>query len=387
MRFITSGFRAFSASFVWVLFVAAAAADDSTWTSQQDRCSISLPNASWTERKPPMPDVKWLAVNHAKTKMISVAVFSYPQGTTELSRSGFDEGYLKSVSGTKIKGGDFAIDGRMAYRVVAESTLSGKNISNVAVAVISHGRAYRNDAQTSAGDADTDPEINASINSFHVLDSLDPPAPANRAPATGEELAYRIGEFVGGCFALLLIGVPLVYLGKKFVVRAGREGRSSDPPISRVTAPTRPQPAQLLSAEQAEFFATVVKNRLAAGDTAGAAQFYQQQRESHPDWKLGETNLMTLIKSLHQQQLWSASFRPMVDYARQFPETSVRVQFKLAQLLIDVAHRPAKALQVLRGIDVPKLVPDLRMLHDKLRVAAEKLQTEGDLEVAGEDDW
>jgi outer membrane protein assembly factor BamD (BamD/ComL family) len=143
-----------------------------------------------------------------------------------------------------------------------------------------------------------------------------------------------------------------------------------------------PTPLRSIRTDHATFLATALKNRLATGDAAGAAQFYQQQRDVHPDWQLGETQLMELIKSLHKQQLWSASVRSMSDYIRQFPDNSNRAQLKLAQILLDVDRRPAKALKVLRDIDATKLGLELHPIHKKLLDRAEQLQAECDLDVA-----
>jgi membrane associated rhomboid family serine protease len=171
-----------------------------------------------------------------------------------------------------------------------------------------------------------------------------------------------------------------------FAIWAGREPTRLAERSSLHAPPAVPPPRQSISAEQAEFLVTVVKNRLVGGDVAGAAQFYQQQRAAHPEWRLGEIRLMELITSLDKRQLWSESVGPMVDYIRQFPENSSRVQLKLAHILIEVDRRPAKALKVLRNMDVSKLTPELLRVRSKLRGSAEQLQAECDLEVAdGED--
>ena len=141
-----------------------------------------------------------------------------------------------------------------------------------------------------------------------------------------------------------------------------------------------------IPADHATFLATALKNRLTSGDAAGAAEFYQKQRHEHSDWQLDEIQLMELIKSLHKQQLWCASVRPMTDYVRQFPDNSIRVQLKLAQILLDADRRPAKALKVLRGIDPTKLGVELHPIHTKLVNRAEQMQSEGELDFADTED-
>jgi len=211
-------------------------------------------------------------------------------------------------------------------------------------------------------------------------------------------MLHLTGAGIGAIFGVVLLKRNLVDCEgwDLFAVRAGREGERRDKPVVRIEPPVAPPPKEPLSAEQARFFVTVVKNRLASGDLAGAAQFYQQRRELNPVWRLEEADLLALIRSLTNPagtvpfsqpdlSLASASIRPMLDYIRQFPETAARVQFKLAQILIDIERRPAKALKLLRGMDASKLAPELQSLREKLCANAEQLLSESDLEIADGD--
>ena len=169
------------------LFIAANTVDDLTWTSQQDRCSIALPNARWTEKEPFDPKVAWFAANSDGMKVVYLTVFDI-HGISELNRSIFEDAYLKAANAKKLKGYDFAIEGRTAFRLVAESLRNGKSLSHVVVVVVSHGKAYRIAAQSATSDADTDPEINTSINSFHLFDPPEPQTNKNRALPAKDDL-------------------------------------------------------------------------------------------------------------------------------------------------------------------------------------------------------
>lgn len=201
-------------------------------------------------------------------------------------------------------------------------------------------------------------------------------------------MLHLTGAGVGAIFgvAMLKFGMVDCEGWDLFAVRAGREGQRRDESPALILKRAEPPPRELLSAEQAKFFVTVVKNRIASGDIAGAADFYQQRRALNPDWRLEEPDLMALIRSLNEHRLWPAAIRPMTDYVQQFPATAARIQLKLAQILIDISRRPAKALKILDGMDPQTLAPALRSLHERLRSAAEQLQTECDLEIADGDD-
>jgi hypothetical protein len=200
-------------------------------------------------------------------------------------------------------------------------------------------------------------------------------------------MLHLTGAAVGAVFGVALLKLNLADCEgwDLFAVWGGRERSRLDEHKSVKPRDAEPA-AQSLRFDHATFLATALKNRLATGDAAGAAQFYQKQRDEHPDWQLEETQLMDLIKSLHKQQLWSASVRPMTDYVRQFPDHSIRVQLKLAQILLDADHRPAKALKVLRRIDAAKLGLELHPVHKKLIARAEQMQAEGELDFADAED-
>ncbi len=200
-------------------------------------------------------------------------------------------------------------------------------------------------------------------------------------------MLHLTGAAVGAVVGVVLLKLELVDCEgwDLLAVWGGRERSRLDEEKTPPPARENPPPLPSLPTDHATFLAAALKNRLATGDAAGAAQFYKKQRDEHPEWQLDETQLMELIKSLHKQQLWSASVRPMSDFVRQFPDNSIRVQLKLAQILLDAEHRPAKALKVLRGIDSTKLGLELHPIHKKLVERAEKMQAEGELDFADTD--
>ena len=198
---------------VWSVLVAAAAADDSVFTSQTHRFSIKAPSPNWSQKIAPKENLDWLASSPTGAKSIFVAVMDQPAadfGNPDFQR-GFENGFLKPANGTKTKGTATLVDGRPAYRFVAEMPALGKKVSVVVLGVASHGRAYAISGQSSVGDADIDAEINAGINSFHLLDPPDPPA----APLAAQYQAEKVGEAVGRILGVIVLVVVVVLLGKK----------------------------------------------------------------------------------------------------------------------------------------------------------------------------
>ncbi|HKD37263.1 MAG TPA: rhomboid family intramembrane serine protease, partial [Pirellulales bacterium] len=150
----------------------------------------------------------------------------------------------------------------------------------------------------------------------------------------------------------------------------------------RASSPPPPPPPKRLDAQQSQFLAAALRNRLRADDGAGAAEFYRKQRQAHPEWELSAADLMALIQALHKQKRWSDSVLPMNDYARQFPTNSTRVRLKLAQVLLEHERQPAKALKVLGKVSESDLPTELRPVFDKLTLIAEQRRDEADFELA-----
>jgi hypothetical protein len=213
------------------------------------------------------------------------------------------------------------------------------------------------------------------------------------AALTGFSMSSAMLHLDGAIFGAIF-GVALLKLHwvdcegwDLFAVWGGREGRWAKPKDAPKLPPPEVKP--MLTADRADFLSTAVKNRLATGDAAGAAKFYCDRRREHPEWQLSEADLILLVKALHQRQLWSESIPVMVDFLRLYPDSvqSVRVRLKLAQILLDIERRSAKALKVLARINPANLPDDLKAIYAKLVAKAQKLQEESEIEVVDGDDW
>jgi hypothetical protein len=128
-------------------------------------------------------------------------------GVAELNddfRSGFDSGFTKNGN-QKISSRDVPFQGRTAYRVVGATSGNGIKLAVVCVAVLSHNRVYAVGGYSKTSEADTDPEINAAIDSFRLLDPPDPPTPVDRRD-WAERVSEKAGEVVG---VILVIAVVI----------------------------------------------------------------------------------------------------------------------------------------------------------------------------------
>jgi len=74
----------------------------------------------------------------------------------------------------------------------------------------------------------------------------------------------------------------------------------------------------------------------------------------------------------------------MVDFLRSFPEKSVRVRLKLAQILLREQKRPVQALKVLAKLPA-RMIPQLEAVRKQLTEQATRMQDQGTLELAAED--
>jgi membrane associated rhomboid family serine protease len=217
------------------------------------------------------------------------------------------------------------------------------------------------------------------------------------------EMLHLTGAGVGTVFGIALLKLDLVDCEgwDLFNVLKGRTGlrpellEESKLSTPREPAPIRPKQTAHArtkatplptSAEHGQRVVKRIEHCLSLDDSASAAVHYKSQRSANPEWKLDEKELLTLIRALHKQSKWSESVRPMADYIHQFPKASIRMQMRLAQILLEVERRPTKAMKVLAAIDGKKLPPELLPSYKKFLQRAKALREAGDIELADADD-
>ena len=209
------GAMVFALALVWLLtFSRSVRAADNVWTSQQDRCSLSLPGPEWRIMPLPAelgPTFRVVLASPRVTKWVTLAV-SDAGGASLLGsefRTGFDQGFTKKGN-VKISSRDVPLEGQTAYRVVGTTTARAGTVTEVSITLLSHNRIYNISGFSRIGDADTDLEINACINSFHLFD---PPDAPNPGPATDpRDAAFRAGQAVGRIVGVVMVVVVVIWL-------------------------------------------------------------------------------------------------------------------------------------------------------------------------------
>ncbi len=215
MQFGKPSSQALLALFAWSLSGIAASADEGVFVFEQDRFSIGVPDTSWSRRDPKTDIVKWIAVKKGGAKIATVSVSNL---TTDLSfgnpavQTAFGTAYLKAVNGTKVKGTGEFLEGRIAYRLVANSSVAGKQGSRVKIAVVSRRRQYDVSVVSFVSDADTDPEVISLLKSFHLLDPPDPQDLLHEAAKP--DSSERIGEITG---TVVIVTAVAAYFVRKIM--------------------------------------------------------------------------------------------------------------------------------------------------------------------------
>ncbi len=120
------------------------------------------------------------------------------------------------------------------------------------------------------------------------------------------------------------------------------------------------------------------------GDFDGAVAAYDKAARTLVNWP-AQPDLIALIKAFQGRKADVASIPLMRDHCRKFPDDSVRVRLKLSQVLLRDRQRPSEALRVLSGLPAGRLPDDLEGVRQNLVRQAEHMQSQGVLELEGDD--
>jgi hypothetical protein len=185
------------------------------------------------------------------------------------------------------------------------------------------------------------------------------------------------------------IGFPLavIMLKKKWVdcegwdlmsVWSGKEGRwmAAEPTV--VEAKKEDAEARRLQRENA---LQLLRTHLSENNTRAALVTFQKEAGADArGWEPPAAELAALINALHQENMWGDSIPLMVQAVRRFPEKAAPIRLKLAQILVQVEHRPKQALAVLSKL--PDRLPDTAIARrQQLKKLAHAAIEEGDLEL------
>jgi membrane associated rhomboid family serine protease len=194
---------------------------------------------------------------------------------------------------------------------------------------------------------------------------------------------------LGGALPGFALGIAMLKLGLVdcehwdiFAVLAGRQGEAAEPKTSPKEKVAIEQDHQARLSTALALFNT----HLAEGRATEAASLHERlSQRLGGDWSPSQEQLLSLIKALHQQELWSLSVGPMNDFLRASTDPATRMRLKLAQILLVHENRPGRALRVLEKIPAAGLPANLEELRVRLARRAEKQLAEGELELSEEE--
>lgn len=210
-------------------------------------------------------------------------------------------------------------------------------------------------------------------------------------PEIGSAALHLLGAVLGLFAGVAMLKLDLVDCEgwDLFSVIAGREGERAE--ISAEAPDDEPEKPPIdAAAEQAarrRAALAQIRGLLKDGSVAGAFKLHQRLSETIRGWQLPADDLLDLVKALHREEAWADSVPLLVEYLRRFPEKSVRVRLRLAQVLERNLDRPAQALQVLSRLPKEPLEGPLeKARQDILRDATQRRDASASYEV-GLEEW
>jgi len=120
---------------------------------------------------------------------------------------------------------------------------------------------------------------------------------------------------------------------------------------------------------------------LADENPLAAATLYQKLAGSPSAPQLSSGQLEAMINGLHAAGRPTDSLPLMEEYALAEPQQAGTTRLKMAQICVEHAERPAKALELLAAIQPDSLPPKLEQYRRQLAARAEELRHVADLEL------
>jgi membrane associated rhomboid family serine protease len=168
---------------------------------------------------------------------------------------------------------------------------------------------------------------------------------------------------------------------EKMVLRSGLKARARAKYLQDDRGDDDARPSQ---DERAKSAVDRIRTLITEGDVAAALAAYEKAARTLYQWP-SQPDLYELIKALHAGGADSASIRLMRDHCRDYPERSLKMRVKLAQILIRECQRPVAALRVLDEIPPGSLPADLEAARQRLTLKAQQMLDEGVVEMEGDD--
>jgi membrane associated rhomboid family serine protease len=201
--------------------------------------------------------------------------------------------------------------------------------------------------------------------------------------AMSSEVLHLLGAAVG-----FPVGVALLKLGlvdcehwDLFSVWTGQNKMSPEERDAAEALASLPQ-REKEKRQQRESALEQIREIIGKGQATLAIQAHRRMSREFSDWTLPQPELWMLIRTMHEQKLWTESVPLMVEYLSQYSQKAAQVRLKLAQILVTEEKRPAQSLHVLAKINPADLNSCQQELLKKLQAKANQLHEEDPYEVA-----
>ena len=159
---------------------------------------------------PPTPILKVAMRNQAQGKTISLYVVDAPRDGQSLSSflPGFKKSWFKEGVSTNISEESLVIDGRSAHRLMDTVAIQETVMRRVNTLVIDDGKVYQIAAKSRSGDPLDDPEIGATLKSFHFVSAVS----ALPVKSPRQDPGERLSQLIGSATFYVLVGVAAIFL-------------------------------------------------------------------------------------------------------------------------------------------------------------------------------
>jgi hypothetical protein len=189
------------------------------WKSQELNCAITLPSGSdWSRVTPPAPIVKVAVRNQAQGKTIALYVVEAPSDGQSLSSflPGFKESWFEEGLTSDRSEESLSIDGRTARRLMDTVTIQGTSMRRANTIIIDNGKVYQITAMCRTGKPLDDPEIEATLKSFHFLSAVS----AVPVSSPRQDPVDHLPKSIGSITFYVLMGIVAIFLAIKVLTRS-----------------------------------------------------------------------------------------------------------------------------------------------------------------------
>jgi hypothetical protein len=148
------------------------------WSSSDAGVSFELPrDPAWQEIKAPRHEARLVLQNTNGTATLFFAAFEKKHEEKELNEklvAGWEKGYFRKGSATKLSGEFFDFKGKRAYKVTDEEIVNGEKVRGVAILWLNDGRLCDIVASKVDGDPMQDNVIKRFVESITFLEKSGP---------------------------------------------------------------------------------------------------------------------------------------------------------------------------------------------------------------------